>query len=150
MLLTQRSFSIILSKSSSSTYLPKSKTFPVNYSSFFHFIRRKKCQHDLLKQFIVEESLRTIQKSEETAIKFSIWGREKNMILKAILCFFLSATQVLFVLDKAKLNFFLPCLELQGFFHSSFFPIPQQFSSNIAGFVQLFTIIPLDFSPHFL
>lgn len=44
--------------------------------------------NDLLKQFIVVETTKTIQTSKATAIKFSIWReREKNTTIKAFLRF---------------------------------------------------------------
>lgn len=91
------------------------------------------------------------EKSEETVIQFSIWGREINTATKAFLCFFLSATQVLFVLNKAKLRFLFYFLALGNarifpFFFSQVTVVLYQYSCltlifhhNPTGFPSLFS-----------
>lgn len=114
-------------KSSFSPHSPKSKTFSIlfnfqlnkmnkNLFNFlFCFIKREKIQRWSSKtSHCGRNHQNNSEKSEETVIQFSIWGREINTTTKAFLCFFLSATQVLFVLNKAKLRFLFSFLAFLG------------------------------------
>ena len=145
-------------KSSFSLHSPKSKMFSINYSNFFCFIKRK----NLLRWFFkTSQCGRNHQNNSEIRRnnnKIFHLGKGEKHNYKSIPLLFSLCHPSPICTWQGKIKLFFDLLgriakiakSLQGFFHSSLFLRPQQSSSKTADWFQFFTIIPLDFPPHFL